>query len=457
MKDLDRILTELEPQMLDTLRCWLRIPSVCSPAEPGAPFGPVLRSMLNQALADCAALGFSTSNFDGYIGHAEFGEGPDEDALAILAHLDIVPVGDGWTVEPFEALVKDGKVYARGASDNKGPAVAALYAMAAVKQAGIPLKRKVRLILGCDEESGWKDIEHYQSVTTMPRSGFSPDAAYPVINIEKGGYFLTLKAMPAGEGLRVLRFNTGERRNVVPGAAETLVVGDEALADRARSLAKKHGWPLTATVEDGTVRLHTVGITGHAAFPHLGRNAIGQMLILLRDLGAQAAWCQLANAIGMEYDGQGLGIAAEDSASGPLTCNLGIIRYDGDGIEATLDIRYPLLVNPTHLPALARQKLPGFEVIGQAGKPPHFVPEDSELVQGLLDAYHEVTGLERKTIAIGGGTYARVLREGVAFGALFPDEEDIAHQADEYVSLDSLHKSMRIFARAIVKLAGKGV
>ena len=140
MKDLDRILSELEPQMLDTLRCWLRIPSVCSPAEPGAPFGPVLRSMLDQALADCAALGFSTSNFDGYIGHAEFGEGPDEDALVILAHLDIVPVGDGWTVEPFEALVKDGKVYARGASDNKGPAVAALYAMAAVKQAGIPLR-----------------------------------------------------------------------------------------------------------------------------------------------------------------------------------------------------------------------------------------------------------------------------------------------------------------------------
>ena len=165
------------------------------------------------------ALGFPTKTFDGYIGHADLGEGSDEDALAILAHVDVVPVGSGWKKEPFGAQIEDGKIFGRGTSDDKGPAVAALYAMAAVKQAGIPLKRKVRLILGCDEESGWEDIDHYNKVATMPRMGFSPDAAYPVINIEKGGYGLELRAAPSHEGLRILSFDVGERPNVVPGLA----------------------------------------------------------------------------------------------------------------------------------------------------------------------------------------------------------------------------------------------
>lgn len=455
MNNLDQILSALEPKLVETLQGWLKIPSVLGKAQTDAPFGRVLRNMLDRALADSAALGFATAGFDGYIGHAEFGEGPDEDALAILAHLDVVPVGDGWTVDPFGGEIRDGRIFARGASDDKGPAVAALYAMAAVKQAGIPLKRKVRLILGCDEESGMKDVAHYQKMTTMPRSGFSPDATYPVINIEKGLYALGLKGRPTGNGLRVVRFTTGERRNVVPGSAQAVVEGDEALAKRALDIAAAYGWPASATAEKGHVHIQTTGINGHAAFPHLARNAIGQMLIILRDLGAQDAWKQLADAIGTEYHGEHLGIAVEDKASGKLTCNLGIIRYEGDELEATLDIRYPLLANPNHIATIAAQHLPAFTVTVRDNKTPHFVPEDSPLVQALLDAYHEVTGLERKAFAIGGGTYARALKEGVAFGAQFPGESDVAHQADEYVSLDSLFKSMRIFAHAIVKLAAR--
>lgn len=455
MNKLDAILESLQSQMLDTLRAWLRIPSVLEEPAPGAPFGQPVRTMLTRALNDCRALGFSVRDVDGYAGHAEMGEGADEDALAILAHLDVVPVGDGWSVDPFGALIRDGKIYARGSSDDKGPAVAALYALYAVRQAGIPLRRKVRLILGCDEEIGWRDIAYYQEHATMPRSGFSPDACYPVINIEKGMHTLTLKAVPQGDGVRVLRFSTGERRNVVPGAAEATVRGDAALAARALAVAARHGWPATASAEGGQVTIKTAGITGHAAFPQHARNAIGQMLIILRDLGAQDAWRRLADAIGIEYHGESLGIAVEDGASGKLTCNLGIIRYEGDAVEATLDIRHPLLADPTHLAALAQQRLPGFEVTGHPGKAPHFVPEDSPLVQALLDAYHEVSGCEKKAIAIGGGTYARALREGVAFGALFPGQTDVAHQADEYAELDSLYRSMRIFAHAIVKLAGE--
>ena len=179
---LNAIIESMHDEMIDTLQKWIRVPSVKGEAAPGAPFGKEVRSMLDMALADCEQMGFKTQNFDGYIAHADLGEGSDEDALAILAHLDVVPEGDGWKYPPYGAVIENGRMYGRGTSDDKGPAVAALYAMKAVKDAGIPLRRKVRLILGCDEESGWEDIAHYNKVATMPRIGFSPDASYPLQN-----------------------------------------------------------------------------------------------------------------------------------------------------------------------------------------------------------------------------------------------------------------------------------
>lgn len=454
MQQLDLILEQFKAPMLSTLQEWLRIPSLLAEAQPGAPFGPELRRMLDKALADCRALGLKTENLDGYIGHADMGEGPDEEALAILAHLDVVPVGDGWTKEPFGAQVVDGRLYGRGSSDDKGPAVAALYAMAAVLQAGIPLRRKVRLILGCDEESGMGDIEHYKKVAHLPREGFSPDASYPVINIEKGMLALRLSAPVASEGLKVLRFRVGERQNVVPGAAEATIEGGEKTAELAREIAKRHGWPLTAEQSAGQVRLRTEGINGHAAFPEQARNAIGQMLVILSELGAKTPYDRLAEALGLQYDGASLGIAMRDEISGALTCNLGIIELSGDTVHATLDLRCPILCDLDKVQRQIEGALPGFRVERLLTKEPHHVPENSALVQALLSAYHEVTGLPRKTLAIGGGTYARTLREGVAFGAQFPGEPDLAHQADEHITLESLYRNLRIFAYAIVKLVG---
>jgi succinyl-diaminopimelate desuccinylase len=455
MNELDRILEGLKGSMISTLQEWIHIPSLKAEPEPGAPFGPVLRQMLDKAMADCRTQGFATETFDGYIGHADMGEGDDEDALAILAHVDVVPVGFGWQKEPFGAQIEDGKIFGRGSSDDKGPAVAALYAMAAVKQAGIPLKRKVRLILGCDEESGWEDIAYYKKVATMPRMGFSPDAGYPVINIEKGLYGLELRAASSAEGLKILSFDVGERPNVVPGQATAKVVGGQELVVKTAAISQRYGWPVTAQHDQGVVILTATGIPGHAAMPEQGRNAIGQMLITLRDLGAQGPIKTLADTIGTDYDAAGLSADIRDGISGALTCNIGIIRMDGKQLFVRLDIRYPLLTSTEMLKSLISQNLPGFEVKEVTNKAPHHVPASSPLVQALLDAYHEVTGLPRETIAIGGGTYARSLREGVAFGALFPDEADVAHQADEHMFIESLNKNMRIFAYAIVKLAGK--
>ena len=452
---LNAIIESMHDEMIDTLQKWIRVPSVKGEAAPGAPFGKEVRSMLDMALADCEQMGFKTQNFDGYIAHADLGEGSDEDALAILAHLDVVPEGDGWKYPPYGAVIENGRMYGRGTSDDKGPAVAALYAMKAVKDAGIPLRRKVRLILGCDEESGWEDIAHYNKVATMPRIGFSPDASYPIINIEKGICRLELHGVLSNEGLQVIAFNNGERPNVIPGRASALVVGDAATVAQAEAAAKKLDIPAEVQLTDKGVSITVTGISGHAAYPETARNANGEMLLLLRELGVQGDLRLLADKIGLDYKGEGLEISVSDGISGYLTCNLGIIRAGEGGVYATLDIRYPVMINPDMIIKNVSASLPGMRVDAMEVKEPHYVPAGSELVQKLLDAYHEVTGYERKCLYTGGGTYARSLQEGVAFGASFPQDEDLAHQANEYADIEGLYKNIKIFALAIVKLAGK--
>ena len=440
--------------MLETLRAWLKVPSLRDEPQPRAPFGQVLREMLDMTLASCRSLGFEANDYDGYAGDAKMGGGADEDALAILAHVDIVPAGDGWTRDPFGAQLEGDLLYGRGTSDDKGPLAAALYAMNAVKQAGIPLKRKVTLIFGCDEESGMEDMKHYKKVATMPRSGFSPDASYPLINLEKGMCGLHLGADIPESGLRVLSLKVGERQNVIPGLASALVEGDEGMIARVAAVSAANGWPVHAAMENGALRITATGINGHAAYPEIARNALGQLLITLRELGVEGPLKTLADAVGTQHDGMGLGIKAQDAASGPLTCNLGILRIEGGRLFATLDIRYPLMIAGERIRDVVAAHLPGITVEQKFFKLPHYVPESSELVQGLLEAYHEVTGFEKKALSTGGGTYARMLQEGVAFGASFPDDPDLAHQADEHISVDSLMKSLKIFAYAIVRLAG---
>lgn len=455
MENLDRIIESLKQPMIDTLAQWIKVPSVKGEKEDGAPFGKEVRTMLDTAIATCEGLGFRTKNVDGYAMHADLGEGNDEDALAILAHVDVVPVGDGWHYPPFGAVIEDGKMYGRGTGDDKGPAVAALYAMKAVQMAGIPLKRKVRLILGCDEESGWEDMAYYTAHETMPRMGFSPDADYPVINIEKGMVALELRAPLAKTGLQILRWSTGERTNVIPGHAEALIKGGKEMIEKVNAVSRQYGWPVEAHMTEDGVCIKAEGIPGHAAYPEAGRNAIGQMLITLKELGAEGPIRLLADAVGTTYYGEHLGAQIQDGLSGKLTCNMGILRIENDSLFATLDIRCPILTDHDYLVEMIKQHLPGIAVTVTASKAPHYVPEQSELVTELLNAYHEVTGLPKKALAIGGGTYAKVLKEGVAFGASFPGDPELAHQANEYISLDSLARSMAIFARAIVRLAGK--
>ena len=457
MEDLSRIIDDLREEMTETLKRWIRIPSVKAAPQEGAPFGREVRRALDAALEDAAGMGFETRDIGHYAGDVRMGR-LGEDPLAILAHLDVVPAGDGWEVDPFGAVIDGDRMYGRGTSDDKGPAVAALFAMYAVKKAGIPLRREVRLILGCDEESGWEDMRYYAEHCGMPRSGFSPDASYPIINTEKGMLHLSLRAPFAKDGLYVKEIHVGERYNVIPGVATALVAGDAAFCEKANRLAGDMHIQVEAELRpEGMTLLTSTGIPGHAAYPEAARNALGQLLIMLRALGAKGALKTLADCVGLESDGMGLGIRCGDETSGCLTCNLGILRYDeASGLYATLDIRYPILCDYRALTAAATAALgPDIAVTVDEQKDPHHVAPNSPLVTALLDAYHEVTDRPRECVATGGGTYARCLEEGVAFGSAFPEDEELAHQAGEYLSLDGLMQNVRIFARAIEKLAGE--
>ena len=437
----------------ETLQGWIRIPSVKGTAEEGAPFGREVRNMLDLAMKDALDLGFEVRDFGGYACDITLGEA--EEKIAVLGHLDVVPVGDGWTKPPFEAVIENGRMYGRGTNDDKGPSLAALFAMKAIKEAGIPLKKSIRMILGCDEESDWDDMKYYGAHERIPDVGFSPDAMFPLINTEKGMLVLDLRAPEAQMGLKILEMNTGDRINVIPGECRALVKGGRETADRALAYAEKTGLPYTAEVTEKGVLLTAVGIPGHSAYPEGRRNAIGMMLLLLKELGAEGPVATLAEAVGTESDGSSLGCACRDDVSGGLTCNMGILRLENGAWYGTLDMRCPVDADQEKLRKAAIDHLPGFSVETAMMKPPHHVPADSELVTGLLAAYEEETGLKGEPMSTGGGTYAKVLKQGVAFGALFPDEEDLAHQADEYEEIDRLMLAVKIYANALIRLAAE--
>ena len=466
--NLDKIVESYRDELIANVRKWIAIPSVKgAPAGENAPFGSEVRRMLDTALEDGRRFGFEVRDIDGYAGDISYGSGPQ--TMGMLAHLDVVPLGDGWTHDPLGGEIEGGRMYGRGTTDDKGPALCALYAMRAVKEAGIPLKHGVRLILGCDEETGMGDMVYYASKVKMPDYGFSPDAEFPVINIEKGGMNVLLSKDTGGEAgaaIPVFSIYAGERPNVVPSEAKAVIglgaMRLQDLADRLADIEAAHeDFHLSCDeIPDNRAEITAIGVNAHGAMPHLGVNAAGMLLIALKELqaggGSRDAIAMLADVVGMETTGEKLGIACADELSGALSCNLGILRYDGNEISAHLDCRYPLCGDEAQMLGSAVKAVApaGMSVRLIGSHIPLHVPADHKVVKGLLKVYHEVTGLEAYTIAIGGGTYSRMMPNTVAFGVCFPGDMDVCHIADEYIDLNNLMLGVRIFAHAIAELAG---
>ena len=466
---IDARVMELKDELIRDIQKWVSIPSVSAGRDGDKPFGPVVARMLDTALETARDYGFETRNIDYYAGDISMGSG--EQTLGMLAHLDVVPAGEGWTHDPFGGEIADGKIFGRGTIDDKGPALCALYAMRAVRDAGVPLKDGVRLILGCDEEVGMSDMRYYASKLKMPDYGFSPDAEFPVINIEKGGVNVELSYRGEGENdaeIPVYKLYAGERPNVVPAHAYAIVGTEKVpcaeiekkIAEHAAAVGQKLS---VKDLGDGRAEISAEGVLSHGSLPELGVNAASVLLIALKAIGAGAgvkpALDMMTECIGMEPDGASLNIKREDEISHNLSCNLGILRWDGENFSATLDIRYPLCTNEVEILgniACAVSKY-GVHVRRIGGHTPHHVPADHKIVRGLMQVYNELTGDDAKPLAIGGGTYSRMMPNTVAFGVVFPGQEDCCHIADEYIDIDRMMQATRIFAHAIAELASGNI
>ena len=449
---LDAALAALEQDMIDTLARWIRVPSVrAERSAQNAPFGEQVRRALDTAMADVARLGMSPRDVDGYCCDAEIGEG--EETVAVLAHLDVVPAGDGWTHDPFGAEIVDGRMIGRGTSDDKGPGVAALFAMKAILDAGIPLRRRCRLILGCDEECGMQDLEYYEKKIGLPDKGFSPDANFPLINTEKG--IMAMKLDAPMTDARLLSIACGTRSNVVPGTATALIAGDWRVQAAEAFEAPDEACAIETALEGENTRVTVTGVPAHASTPEKGKNAGKLLLRVLAQLGIGGAPVALLDeAAGEGDDGVNLGIAGSDAVSGRLTINLGLLSAGEGKLSVTFDCRYPVFFDDRAISETVQKRLApaGFVMEPTHASHPHHVPESSELVRSLMEVYNGVMGTQAKPFAIGGGTYARHLKEGVAFGMLFPGELELEHQADESIDLSTYVKAARIYAYAIAAL-----
>ncbi|MBG9690146.1 MULTISPECIES: dipeptidase PepV [Lysinibacillus] len=430
------------------------------------PFGNGPLQALEWLLAKGQKEGLLTKNVDNYAGHIEMGTG--EELLGILCHVDVVPVGDeaDWTYPPFSGTVADGRLYARGAIDDKGPTVAAWMAMKLVKDAGIQLDKRVRMIIGTDEETGFRCVDHYFKQEEMPSIGFAPDADFPLINAEKGIAELVFSQNKVGDVTKeqLLLFNAGKRPNMVPDLAEASIQHASAeFEQNFQTFLSKNQLDGSLLMEDSRYIITIKGKAAHAMEPEKGINAAVYLAAFLQQELTTESSKQfvdfIADVFYQDHYGHQLELQFEDAMSGHTTLNPGIVSYDvskGGSLVISMrySVSYPFDEKITEAQRLVVKR--GFSLDIQDDSKPHYVSEDDPFIQTLAAIYRRQSGdTETPLLSTGGGTYARVLKKGVAFGMLFPGEQDVAHRADEFVVIENLVKAAAIYAEAIVELAGK--
>lgn len=450
---------------LKDLAALCSIDSTSGPAQEGAPYGPGPKKALDAAIDLCAGYGFGVQNHGERVMTADMG--PETPLLDILAHLDVVGPGDGWDTDPFQPVVKpDGYIYGRGVADDKGGAVAALYAMRCVQELGLPLKGRCRLILGTDEENGSSDVAFYYSVVKPAPHTFTPDSDFPVCNAEKGFYRLTFQKSWAPETAlpRVASLSGGFRVNVVPGQAWAVIAGmaKNDLLAAATPLAAELGASVQAEETEDGVKLTVAAKGCHAAMPETGINANTALIRVL--CGLPLADCESTRALHAldkllphgDYAGKALGIAQADDVTGPLTCSFTMIGFTAEGAKGLCDCRVPVCANAENCKAVADAAMAaaGFVPAGEM-IPPHYTPAEGDFIQTLNRSYETWSGRKGGCYSMGGGTYVHDVPGGVAFGVVMPGEDVRMHGANERIRVEDLLTAAKIFAQAIADICGE--
>ena len=445
---------EMKEEIIGSVRDAISIYSVKGEAEEGAPYGRAIKECLEQTLALGEKLGFKTGNVDNKVGWIEYGEG--EEMVGVLGHLDVVPLGEGWTQDPLGGEIVDGKMYGRGVLDDKGPVIGAIYGLKAIRDLGMPIDRRIRVLFGCDEECGSSCVKHYiASGNELPTIGFTPDAEYPLIFCEKAQMFLNVsKKVEKASDVKVLSIEGGTAPNVVTPKCTMIVEGDFDFKATAN---------IDVTKENGNTVIVSNGKGAHGSTPHLGTNAAIQLFYELKnqgiDLGGdlQAMIDFVLAKIGTQTKGEALDIYWADEETGETSCNFGVIKCTEEELYFTLDIRCPKNADVDVVKANVAKAAGSVGMtaeVSQEGKL-LYVPKDSELVQKLMKVFESQTGRKEEPLAIGGGTYAKAFDNMVAFGPVFLEDPEVIHQPDECADVEKLMLSFQIAAAAMYELAQK--
>lgn len=431
-ENLRKRIESYEEEMIRDLRRLLKHNSVAGEPSGEAYNGKAVDLCLDDALKMAEEMGFETGRVGSYAGYAAYGEG--EPYVAVLGHLDIVPAGSDWKHDPFAGEIEDGKIYGRGTADDKGPLVAALYGLKALKDEGIMPGSKVMVVMGTSEETGGPDIEKFVEKFGHPKAGFTPDADFPVINAEKNIIRAGIKKEIRPSSIEIEELSGGNAPNMVPDSARLVYVRD---GQREEMVLK--------------------GKSAHGSMPHKGDNAIFKLLKTMEGLDTE-----LDDEVRFLYDilsdttGAKAGIGLEDEPSGKLTMNTGMIRYQDGILSLVIDIREPVTFEKEDVERPLREKLKkmGYELSIDSFTPKLYYPKDEPLVETLMNVYRDITGdKSSEPLAIGGGTYAKAMNNVVAFGANFPGRDDVAHIADEYLMIEDFIKSSKIYSEAILGLS----
>ena len=430
-------------EFLNNLDRVVSIPSYYQEDSTKYPFGENIQKVLEEMIDICKELGFRTYiDSEGYYGYAEIGSG--EKLVGVLGHLDVVPPGDlsKWENEPFKPVIKDGKYYGRGAQDDKGPTLAAIYALKTLLDCGFKLKYRVRFIFGTDEENLWRDMPKYVEKEEIPTVGFTPDSKFPLIYSEKG--LLQCKLIAKNESGLV--FKGGDAFNSVP--SNIIVPKNEELM--------KVLLELNYESKETDEVIGTVGKSVHAQVAETGINAINRYMHALTKLGKETKSGKFIteNLIGYDF-AEPIFELVKDEHSGELKFNVGKIEFTEENEILMIDMRIPVTYDKEKIVETLSRKAKeyGFEYIQHDYLKSIYVPLDSELITTLMSAYQEITGdMESQPVASGGATYARAMNNCVAFGCVLPGSPKTEHQPNEYIILDDIKKAMKIYMKAFEKL-----
>lgn len=461
MEILSRLIDSLQIDLIKSVQKLAQIKSVKGQKKPFYPFGEGPAKALAQALKIGQDLGFKTKNIDNYVGYVEYGIG--EKMIAILGHLDVVPEGTGWDFPPYAAEIHQGKIYGRGTMDDKGPILAALYGLKAIKEAGIELPQRVRILFGTNEESGSQDMKYYlEQGGEIPIVGFTPDGDYPVVNSEKGIIFFdAIKIFRnSHSSITIKSIKGGVVANMVPPYCEAkLQIRDDLLKKeiirKFEQFIRESGYQIEIEQDDEYLILKSKGIAAHAMEPEKGKNAIMQLVCLLNtiDLGSTDVanyihW--LVESIGMEYNGYSLGINYQDN-TGELTINLGMIDINEDQGKVCINPRYPHGLKGDAILAKikAKAQVANIRIENVIDGPPLHFHSNHPLIKTLIQVFEEQTNLQAKPLAMGGGTYAKSMPHIVAYGPRFPGAPVVEHQPNEYIKIEELILNAKIYAHAI--------